>query len=153
MTKRPLVVGYGNAARGDDAIGWYVAELVAGDARFIDIDVLAVHQLTPELAADFAGASRVILVDAADDGALPGSVRVTQIAPQTAAASLFSHDVDASSLVALTEELYGVVPQTTAVTVSLASTAHGSSLTPAVAAAIPLVVETVARLSLECADA
>jgi hydrogenase maturation protease len=153
LAQHPFVVGYGNALRGDDAVGWYVAELVAGDPRFADIDVLSVRQLTPDLAEEFAHASRVVLVDAAADGERPGTVHVTAVdgGPETSAA--FSHHVDAWTLVALTEALYGDAPPTAVVTVSLASTGFGMPLSHAVVAAIPDVVETVARLSLEPFDA
>ena len=31
MTSRVLVVGYGNALRTDDGLGWHVADLLAAD--------------------------------------------------------------------------------------------------------------------------
>ncbi|HEX7105063.1 MAG TPA: hydrogenase maturation protease [Acidothermaceae bacterium] len=151
--RRPLVVGYGSAMRGDDAVGWYVADLLALERRFADVDVLAVHQLTPELAADFAAASRVVLVDAADDGDEPGTVHVTEVAPDHGDAGVFSHHVDAAALVALTDELYGDAPPTTMVTVSLDSVRHDERLSTPVASAIPDLLAIVTRLSLEAESA
>lgn len=151
--RRPLVVGYGTAMRGDDAVGWYVADLLALEQRFADVDVLSVHQLTPELAADFASASRVVLIDAAADGDEPGSVHVSDVKPDCAAVGVFSHHVDAAALVALTDALYGEAPPTTMVTVSLDAVPHEERLSPSVAAAIPDVVAIVTRLSLEDDDA
>lgn len=147
--RRPLVVGYGTAMRGDDAVGWYVADLLALEQRFAEVDVLSVHQLTPELAADFASASRVVLIDAAADGDEPGSVHVLDVEPDYAAVGAFSHHVDAAALVALTSALYGDAPPTTMVTVSLDSIPHEERLSAPVAAAIPDVVAIVTRLSLE----
>ena len=45
-----LVIGYGNEPRGDDAIGPQVAQCVSAWSR-PEVVGLAVHQLTPELAA------------------------------------------------------------------------------------------------------
>jgi hydrogenase maturation protease len=152
-SRRPLVVGYGTAMRGDDAVGGYVADLLALEQRFADVDVLSVHQLTPDLAADFASASRVVLIDAAADGDEPGSVHVFDVRPDFSAVGVFSHHVDAASLVALTDALYGEAPPTKMVTVSLDSVPHAERLSPPVAAAIPDVVAIVTRLSLEDHDA
>ncbi len=151
--RRPLVIGYGTAMRGDDAVGWYVADLLALEQRLADVDVLSIHQLTPELAADFASASRVVLIDAAADGDEPGTVHVVDVEPDFAAAGVFSHHVDAASLVALTNALYGDAPPTKMVTVSLDAVPHEERLSPPVAAAIPDVVAIVTRLSLEDDDA
>jgi hydrogenase maturation protease len=146
--KRPLVVGFGNALRGDDAIGWAIAQRLADDARFADVDVRSVHQLTPELAEDFAGASRVVLIDAGADGDVPGTVHVNDVTPGHQAATL-SHHVDARAVVALAGVLYGAMPPTFVVTVSLATTGPGDDLSPSVAAAIPCLVETIVHLALE----
>jgi hydrogenase maturation protease len=151
--RRPLVIGYGAALRGDDAVGWYVADLIACDPRFIDVDVLSVHQLTPEIAADVAAASRVVLIDAADDGGPPGAVRVVDIRPYECGSGAFSHHVDAATLVMLADEIFHRAPPTSLVTVSLKSTAHEQRLTAPVAGAIPAVVEAVANLCLEAANA
>ncbi len=52
MTRKALIIGYGNVLRSDDGIGWHVAERLAADARFDDVTILQRHQLTPELALD-----------------------------------------------------------------------------------------------------
>ncbi len=48
--RRPLVIAYGNRLRGDDAVGWVVADALRDDVRMESVDVVAVHQLTPDLA-------------------------------------------------------------------------------------------------------
>ncbi len=70
-----LVIGYGNALRSDDGVGWHAAALLADDPRLAGIDVLALHQLSPELALDMSRASLVILVDAGVDDP-PGTIAV-----------------------------------------------------------------------------
>jgi hydrogenase maturation protease len=150
-TGRPLVVGIGNALRGDDALGCYVAELVAADRRFSDVDVLSVHQLTPDLAAEFAAASRVVVVDAAADGASPGTVHVLDVSAASGPGSTdsFTHHVDVATLMALARELYAATPPAFVVTVSAASLDFDAPLSESVGAAIDAVLETIAALSLE----
>jgi hydrogenase maturation protease len=62
-TYKILVIGYGNTLRGDDSVGPLVAERLI-DQAWPDVRCLAVHQLTPELAADMAIAEEVFFVDA-----------------------------------------------------------------------------------------
>lgn len=61
-----LVIGVGSLLRTDDAVGRVVAErLEALDLD--DVEVLSVHQLTPELAPGFDRRRLVVIVDAAVD--------------------------------------------------------------------------------------
>ncbi|MFI5043071.1 MAG: hydrogenase maturation protease, partial [Acidimicrobiales bacterium] len=70
-----LVIGYGNTLRSDDGVGWHAAALLAEDPRLAGVEVLAVHQLTPELALDMSRATLVILIDAGADDP-PGAIAV-----------------------------------------------------------------------------
>jgi len=70
-----LVIGYGNALRSDDGIGVHAAALLRDDHRLAGVEILALHQLTPELALDMSRASLVVLIDASTEGP-PGSVAV-----------------------------------------------------------------------------
>jgi hydrogenase maturation protease len=60
---KTLVIGYGNTLRGDDGIGFLVAEQVAA-WNLPEVRSLSVHQLTPELAAEIAQAEVVYFADA-----------------------------------------------------------------------------------------
>jgi hydrogenase maturation protease len=104
-----LVVGYGNPLRTDDGVGWHAARLLAADPRLADAQVLARHQLAPELAADVSRASLVVLVDANADGD-PGSVTVGQVRPEPATSASWSHHLTPEALAGLAETLYGPVP-------------------------------------------
>ena len=73
-----LVVGYGNPLRGDDGVGWRVAERLAADQRLDGAAVLQRHQLTPELALDISAVSLVVFIDASRD-LPPGSVDVGRV--------------------------------------------------------------------------
>jgi hydrogenase maturation protease len=88
-----------------------------------------------------------VLIDA-DAELAPGEVSLRPIEPQAAPAGGpgMTHHVDVSSLAALASDLYGGSPEVFAVGVGPASLEVGEGLSPAVEAALPEIVETVARL-------
>jgi hydrogenase maturation protease len=102
-----LVIGYGNDLRGDDGIGRRVAEAIA-EAGLPGVRVRTTHQLTPELAAEIAEASRVIFVDALADSTIE-SVQVQQLAIEETP-DWSTHTADPRVLLALTRALYGATP-------------------------------------------
>lgn len=148
-----LVIGYGNTLRRDDGVGVRAAELLASDPRLVGARVLACHQLTPELALDVGEASLVVFVDA-DLGLTPGAIAVRPIisgsprsdADARAEPGASSHHVGGGELVALAAELLGHRPEAVHVGVGIADTELGEGLSPAVEAALPEVVDAVARL-------
>jgi hydrogenase maturation protease len=148
--KRPLVVGYGSTLRSDDAAGRQAADLLAADPRLAGAEVLARHQLTPELALDFSEASFVVVIDASAGGR-PGEVVVRQLEAGDEGGTRgdpgpSSHHVGPAQLLALARELYGAAPPTFVVSVGVMDMGLGEDLSPAVAAALPAVVDTVADL-------
>lgn len=145
MSGPVLVIGYGNDLRGDDGVGLAAVARLAEDDRLAGCTLLARRQLTPDLVVDLASASFVVLVDATVDAA-PGTVATRSLGTAPAVAASWSHHVDPLTLVGLAGELYGHVPEVVVVSVGIASTEPGAALSPAVAAALPLVVETVAGL-------
>jgi hydrogenase maturation protease len=145
VTAGALIVGYGNPLRSDDGIGWHAARQLATDPRLEGAQVLAHHQLTPELAADISQASLVVLVDAAAEGD-PGSVSVRQIEPRPATPATWSHHLDPETLAGLADALYGAVPPIVLVSVAAESFAEGDGLSSALQQTLPGVVETVARV-------
>lgn len=150
---RPLVIAYGNRLRGDDAIGWVVADALRDDVRMEPVDVLAVQQLTPDLANEITTASRVVFVDARLDPALtPGVVAVDVVLPEFDA-GLMTHNVGAGTILSLAEALYGVHPPAVAVTVAIESVEPGADLSDAVSASVSQLVETVIRVCTETSDA
>jgi hydrogenase maturation protease len=149
-----LVIGYGNALRSDDGIGVHAAALLREDPRLAGVEILALHQLTPELALDMSRASLVVLIDASTEGP-PGSVAVRPMAfgtaavgPGTAAVGpgTSSHHVGPGELVALAAELYRAAPEVIVVGIGVATVEIGEELSPAVAAALPAVAEAVSDL-------
>ena len=154
-----LVIGYGNALRSDDGVGWHAAALLADDPRLAGVEVLALHQLSPELALDMSRASLVILV-AARGGAPPGAI--PRLRPAAAGApagaapgggggagagpGATSHHVDPGVLLALARDLFGTAPEAIVVRVGTATMEVGETLSPAVAVALPAVADAVAEL-------
>lgn len=148
---RILIIGIGNALRSDDGVGPRVATLLVDDPRLRGVEVLARHQLTPELAVDMAAASLLVLLDAGVDGA-PGEISVRRVEAANEAADdppglgATSHHVGVDELLGLAEELGGHRPRAVVVSIGVASMEVGEGLSPAVAAALPAVVEVVAKL-------
>ncbi|HZV26360.1 MAG TPA: hydrogenase maturation protease [Acidothermaceae bacterium] len=150
---RPLVIAYGNRLRGDDAVGWVVADALRDDVRMESVDVLAVHQLTPDLANEMTSASRVVFVDARlDSGLAPGVVAVDTVLSEFDAGSM-THNVGAGTIMSLADALYGAHPPALAVTVAIKSVEPGADLSSAVSASVSELVETVIRLCAETSDA
>ena len=150
-----LIIGWGNPLRGDDGLGWHAATRLAEDGRLAGATVLRRHQLTPELAQDVAAANRVVLVDAGVERGPPGTVTVTPVEPERAgrAGPPLSHHLDPGALAALSQRLYGRVPPMLLVRVAAASFEAGEGLSPALEAALPTVLATVAGLAAGSARA
>ncbi len=143
---RALVVGYGNSLRSDDGVGWHAAMRAADDPRFAGVAVLAVHQLTPELALDLSRVDVAVFIDAAMSLAT-GFVVMHELTSGGAGstASTSSHHVDAGTLLAMARQLYGAAPLAWSVEVGIASMEPGEALTPAVEAALPEVLAAAAE--------
>lgn len=110
-----LVIGYGNALRGDDGIGPRVAEAIAAGS-YSGVQARSVCQLLPELAAELAEAGIVVFVDALAD---PGrtTVGLTHIAAGKIT-DWSTHTADPRTLLALTQAVYQRTPEAWWLTVS-----------------------------------
>ncbi|ACB53756.1 hypothetical protein cce_4408 [Crocosphaera subtropica ATCC 51142] len=58
-----LIIGYGNTLRGDDGVGYKIAEMIE-QWNLDNITSIAVHQLTPDLADKIAQSDTVFFIDA-----------------------------------------------------------------------------------------
>lgn len=104
-----LVIGYGNSLRGDDGAGQRVAEQVE-NWHLDNVRSLALHQLTPELAADIAEAGTVIFVDVLSPTEEPiTQIQLVPIQAQDTPTN-WAHFQDPRSLLTLTQRVYGTVP-------------------------------------------
>jgi hydrogenase maturation protease len=144
MSYNTLVLGYGNPLRGDDGVGWQAAILVARELEET-VEVLARHQLTPELAETLSQMDRVIFIDAACEGT-PGEVCCRQLACQWGGGQSFTHHVAPADLLATAQALYGHAPEGYLVTVNGASFGYTEALSPVVSAALPQVLAQVKEI-------
>src|SRR5690349_6241379 len=71
---RVLIVGYGNPLRGDDAFGFLAAEKLRSEIVSADVEVLALHQLVPELMEPVSRAELAIFIDASTPSPSPGEL-------------------------------------------------------------------------------
>ncbi|MBP8976744.1 MAG: hydrogenase maturation protease [Bacteroidetes bacterium] len=106
--KPVLVIGYGNTLRSDDGAGVRAAEIIA--QRMNDINVLCVHQLTPELAESLAEASLAFFLDA-EVGST--TLTISTLTPQSNDSNASPHSMNPQSLLAMSLALYGSAPKTT----------------------------------------
>jgi hydrogenase maturation protease len=141
-----VVIGYGNTLRSDDGAGPAVADAVAA-LRLPGVRVVAVHQLTPDLAELLADARPAVFVDAAIESPY-GYVEVRRVQPAQQNGSL-GHTSDPGVLVALASAVYGVCPPTWIVRVPVASFQLGTGLSrcasDGVAEAVREVLHILAR--------
>lgn len=146
MTARPLVIGVGNPDRGDDGVGPAVAAGLEQDPRAAGAVVRRVVQLTPELAADVAEASVVVIADARI-GAGAGKVDWEPVAASEAgAAGPFSHHLTPAALCHLAGVAFGRVPPAFVVGVGAAGFDAGAPLSGPARAAVPRALEVVLAL-------
>lgn len=143
-----LVIGYGNALRGDDGVGPAVAERV-GALGLSGVRGEVLHQLTPELAGDVAEAGTVVFVDAmeADSGqdiAAPGVI----VRELDAAGGLgwSGHRCSPEGLLALSAELYGRSPRAWCVAVPVRGFGWGPGLTEEARKGVEVAVEAIRNL-------
>jgi hydrogenase maturation protease len=109
-----LVIGYGNDLRGDDGVGPHIVGELA-TLGLAHVRTRTTRQLLPELAAELADVGLAIFVDA-ELRSEEGAVKVTAVSPAPFA-GLLAHTADPASLLALTQAVYGRVPQAWLVTV------------------------------------
>jgi hydrogenase maturation protease len=145
--KRPggrlLIIGYGNPLRGDDGVGWQIADQLArlaGDSA----KVLIVHQLTPELTEPISAADLVVFIDACYEGQ-PGTWTCETIRPDPNPSHKFTHYFTPANLLSYTSTVFGVNPKALLISVAGRSFDYSQDLSPAVAAIVPEIVASVSE--------
>ena len=135
-----LIIGYGNPLRGDDGVGWRVAEEAAAVLPDPPVTVLTVQLLTPELADPISRSDRLVLIDAAAEGP-PCEGRCFPIAADSAAAAGLA--IGTREVLGMAQELFGHCPPAYMVTIAGESFEVSEALTATVEGA---VAEAVARV-------
>lgn len=119
-----LVLACGNLIRGDDQVGWRVAEAVER-AALPGVEVRRVHQLTPEDAEILANARRAVIVDAG----VGRRSSFRQVAGRAGVA--LTHHLTAETLVGLAERLFGSASEVYLFTVAGVSFDLSEGMSPA----------------------
>jgi hydrogenase maturation protease len=138
---RTIIIGYGNPLRSDDALGWRVADRLRETVRDPEVEILTLHQLTPELMETLSHADRAIFVDAAAEG-VPGAILVRAVQPGPARAA-FTHSATPEALLAGAQLLYGHAPQAVLYSVPGADFSLGERLSETVEARLDELVAAI----------
>jgi hydrogenase maturation protease len=141
-----LIIGYGNPLRGDDGFGWHAAGRIGIPASH-DTEILARHQLTPELAEPLSRADLAIFIDASGEQT-PERLICRRIEPNLEQAAAFTHQVDAGGLLSLARELYGAAPEAYVISAVAENFDCGETLSPQVES----VLEPAVRLAEQLID-
>jgi len=139
-----LLLACGNSLRQDDGVGLRIAEAAEHLFPASRLRIVAAQQLTPEMAAELAGAELAIFVDAnaADE---PGSIRVARVA--ASAETLTTHHLDPAALLALAQTLGGHVPaQAWTLTIGAARFGVGEEISGPVQQAVPRALRLLGNL-------
>ena len=150
---RVLVVAYGNPLRCDDGAARRAAEMLEGKFLPDEVEIVSLHQLGPELAESASQTQCVIFIDAATGDGQPGQVQVTRMSDgsgEPAGPRPFCHALAPASIIGLAIRLYGTRVQAFSVTITGQNFDHGESLSPAVEAALPTLVERIEELIQAC---
>jgi hydrogenase maturation protease len=141
---RVLIVAYGNTLRGDDGVGWIVADDLRRRLASPEVEVLQLLQLLPELAESVSHVDTVIFVDASCEGE-PGELRCRPVTPPPVKVQ-FTHQLSPAELLGLAGQLYGATPQAFCVSLTGQCFEHGEELSESVAARLPQLACKVERL-------
>jgi len=138
--KPRLAIGLGNPLMGDEGIGWHVANRLAADPR-LPADVEAIPGGTDLLgcAARIEGRQSVVVIDAMEDDAAPGSVSVLQ--GEMEERQEHAHHLSVAQAVKLLQ--LTTPARFTVLGVSVRAARLGEELSPALAARLPAIVDRV----------
>jgi hydrogenase maturation protease len=144
---RTLVIGVGNPMRGDDAVG----RLLARRLRELALPDVAVHEESGEgtaLIEAWRNAGAVILIDAAQSGAAPGTIRRID-ASQTPVPSRFfhysTHAFSVAEAVELARALHQLPPRIILYSIEGRDFNAGGELSPEVAASFDELLSRVRK--------
>jgi len=143
-----LLVGYGNCARRDDALGWELAKSLAQGLSRVDLRLT--QQLGPELAAELGAYRRVLLADASAGGPPVMLRRLRGLAQGKVEAS--SHHTGPEVLLSLAESLFGARCELWVLTMRAESMDFGEGLSLAAQQGLKAAIE-LARPLFEDAHA
>jgi hydrogenase maturation protease len=156
-SKSVLVLAFGSTLRGDDGVAWRIGEELEAHPIHGGVQVVFTELLLPEHALPLSGVDAAIFIDCSAVTE-PGVVSMIALNAAQELPRIFTHHLDPSSLLRLTQDLYGRVPSR-----AFAVTVGGQSfelsgeligrLSERVEAAIPVAIEALRRVLLDVEDA
>jgi hydrogenase maturation protease len=146
MKADTLIIGYGNADRQDDGVGWHIIKNLAerlgcqvpddpGEVIEVEndlVDLRFILQIFPELAEGLSCYRRVCFVDAHTSD-IPQEISWIELDPQYEKSPL-THHMSPSTVLSIAATIYGKVPQAILVSVRGYEFQFERSLTPQTAA-------------------
>ena len=148
-----LIIGYGNSLRRDDGAGLILAEKLEDELRRRELDVerIAVHQLTADLALSVAAdaVTAVVFVDtrvaAAGDGQIQMDLQVQSLGAEQGSQTL-GHHVGPAAILTYARLLYDRSPPAWLLTAPGFEFDHGEGLSEAAERALDTLPAVLERL-------
>jgi hydrogenase maturation protease len=139
-----LVIGYGNTLRGDDGAGPAAAEALRDRLPARLAEVVAVHQLLPELTEPLSRSSLAIFIDA-DWQTSPGKVHKKTLKPNHEESKTIGHHQSPENLLNMARELYGHAPPALLFQVGAVDFGYQEGLSEPVRRAISKLIKEVVQ--------
>ena len=140
-----VVIGIGNPLRGDDAAGVVVAERLRPRVPE-GVEVVSCDEEPSRLMEAWEGADRVLLVDTVSSGAAPGTLHRFDASDQAVPARTFrssTHAIGIADTIELARALGRLPRQVRVYGIEAGGFETGDALTPAVEAAVGVLVQDV----------
>jgi hydrogenase maturation protease len=140
-----VVIGLGNAFRGDDAVGLVVADVVRAKTEH-RARVIGCEEEPSRLIDAWDGADAAVIVDAVVSGAAPGTIHRLDASTEPIPAGTFRSSTHAFSLgetIELARALGRLPARVVVYGVEAAAVAAGEELTPEVALAVDAAANAV----------
>jgi hydrogenase maturation protease len=137
-----LVIGYGNILRGDDGAGPAAAEKLRERLPRQTAEVLAVHQLLPELVEPLRRSKLAIFIDA-DWNIPPGEVQKRDLRVKNEGPAAIGHHQSPENLLKMAKELYGHAPPAMLFHIGASEFGYHEGLSKPVRLAVALLVKEV----------
>ncbi len=145
MSKKFLVIGYGNNLRSDDGAGKKVVEIVS-QWNLDHVKSIAVHQLTPELSDAISQADIVIFIDAVLTPSPQFQKLQLHQLEATAKITNLGHHSDPSQLLSFTQAIYGKFPTAYWILIPAINFEFGENFSPVTHKGITLAIAKIREL-------
>ena len=129
MKADTLVIGYGNADRQDDGVGWHILKALAEkvgsnvpedpgaaiEVQSESVDLMFILQIYPELAEDISHYDRVCFVDAHTSD-IPEEIAWVELSPEYEKSPL-THHMSPRTVLSIAGTIYDHIPEALLVSV------------------------------------